>query len=132
MPKMHWYACSEVFYKGAIHWIASDDAIFVVLCFDLSSEIFRSILMPDCCDYFDGKCYGLVLLNESLTLVCYPDPGNDPQPGKESTDIWLMNEYGDLHSEEVKEYNHLQGFPRSLRIAIYKESLTPIPKRSDI
>nr|APB97056.1 S-locus F-box protein type-1 [Solanum peruvianum] len=172
MPKMHWYACSELYFKGAVHWIASDDAIFVVLCFDVCTEIFRSILMPDGCDYFDGKCYGIVILHDFLTLVCYPDPGNDIRPGKESTDVWLLKEYGinkswvkkyyftahliespitiwrdhvlflqtqsgvlisgDLHNQQVKEYDHLQGFPRSLRIAVYKESLTPIPKRSQL
>lgn len=170
MPKMHWYACSELYYKGAVHWIASDDAIFVVLCFDVCTEIFRSILMPDGCDYFDGKCYGIVILHEYLILVCYPDPGNDIQQGKESTNVWLLKEYGiniswvkkysftahpiespliiwrdhvlflqtqsgvlisgDLNTQQVKEYNHLLGFPKSLRIAIYKESLTPIQKRS--
>ncbi|XP_075095031.1 F-box protein CPR1-like [Nicotiana tabacum] len=166
LPNLCWYPCSEMFYKGAVHWFATKDMV-LILCFDLSTEIFRNMKMPDTCDFIDGKCYGLVVLDESLTLICYPNPGSVPKQGKELTDIWIMKEYGvneswvkkytirplpiesplviwrdhllflqsksgllityDLHSEEVKEFN-LQGFPKSLRIAIYKESLTPIPK----
>ncbi|OIT21444.1 hypothetical protein A4A49_54130 [Nicotiana attenuata] len=170
LPNLCWYPCSEMFYKGAVHWFATNDTV-LILCFDLSTEIFRNMKMPDTCDFFDGKCYGLVVLDESLTLICYPNPGSVPKQGKELTDIWIMKEYGvneswvkkytirplpiesplaiwrdhllflqsksgllityDLHSEEVKEFN-LQGFPKRLRIAIYKESLTPIPNGSEL
>ncbi|MCD9643782.1 hypothetical protein HAX54_031481, partial [Datura stramonium] len=58
LPSLCWYPCSEIFYRGALS------------------------LMPDSCDFNDGKCYGLIVLNESLTLPCYPNPGNVPKPGK--------------------------------------------------
>lgn len=124
--------------------------------------------MPDCCNYYDGKRYGLVVLNNCFTLICYPDPLNERNPGKELTDIWLMEEYGinkswvkkytfrylpiespleiwrdhvlllqtmngflisyNLNSDEIEEYNLQACF----RVAIYKESLTPIPKGSQL
>ncbi|XP_016457494.1 F-box/kelch-repeat protein At3g06240-like [Nicotiana tabacum] len=167
-PKVHWLPHFEIFHKGAFHWYANIDDAMVILCFDMSTEIFRTMIMPDSFNDYDGKYYSLVILNESLTLICYPDSYAEIDLTQDSMDVWIMMDYGvrdswtkkymirpppfkspltiwknhllflqnkggllisyDLISNEAKEFN-LQGYPQSLRIIVYKESLISIPKR---
>nr|ABR18785.1 class S F-box protein [Nicotiana alata] len=169
LPYVHWYPCAELFFKGASHWFGSTNTA-VILCFDMSTETFRNIKMPDTCHSKDRKCYALVVMNDSLTLICYPYPGCEIDPAIDFMEIWEMKEYGvnetwskkytitplainsplaiwkehilslqsisghlisyDLNSDEVKELD-LHGWPESLRVTIYKESLTLIPKGSE-
>ncbi|XP_060191130.1 F-box protein CPR1-like [Lycium barbarum] len=164
LPYVHWYPCAELFYKGASHWFGNTNTV-VILCFDMSTETFRNIKMPNTCHSKDSKGYGLVILKELLTLICYPYPGCEIDPAIDFMEIWAMMEYGvneswikkytipplmiesplavwkdhllflqsinghlisyDLNSNEVKELS-LHGWPESLRIKIYKESLTLI------
>ncbi|KAK4737352.1 hypothetical protein R3W88_001049 [Solanum pinnatisectum] len=153
-PNIHWFPCFEILYKGAYHWCAYAETK-IILCFDTTSEIFRA--MPHTCHSYDAKRYSLVVLNESLTLICYAD----------LTDIWMMKEYGvyeswikkytikplyieaplvllkdhllllqstsglvmsnDLTSDKLEEVN-LFSSAHSFRMIIYKECLTPVPK----
>nr|BAQ19001.1 S19-locus linked F-box protein 1 [Petunia axillaris subsp. axillaris] len=168
VPFVFWLPCAEILYKRNVHWFAFADDV-VILCFDMSTEKFNNMSMPDPCHFYDGKCYGLVILCKSLTLICYPDPMSS-NPTEYLTDIWIMKKYGekeswkkrcsirllpiesplavwkdeilllqskmghliayDLNSNNVRELD-LHGYPESLRIIIYRESLTAIPRNKD-
>ncbi|KAH0730049.1 hypothetical protein KY289_001237 [Solanum tuberosum] len=93
LPTVFWSPCSELFYKGVSHWFASGDGE-VILCFDMSTDTFRNIKMPHTCFFPNGMCYGLVILNDSLTLICYRDPTCDIDPLTDVIDIWTMKDYG--------------------------------------
>ncbi|PHT94281.1 hypothetical protein T459_02163 [Capsicum annuum] len=163
LPIVFWTPCSEILYKSVFHWFTHADGT-IILCFGMSSEKFYNIELPNTIHWFDGKCFGLVILYNCLTLICYPDPMSR-NPAKNMMDIWIMKEYSkrelwikrcsigplhiecpltvckdnllllqsktgyliayDLNSNEVKELN-LHGFPTSLRVTVYKESLTLI------
>ncbi|XP_049388877.1 F-box protein CPR1-like [Solanum stenotomum] len=163
-PILNWLPCSQIFYNGTCHWIAHT----VILCFDVSGELFRTMEMPNTRhNYVNGPNYSLVIQNESLTFICYPSvlPANDPL--EDLTEIWIMKYYNvhdswikkytirglsieiplalwkthlflfqrkngclmfyDLNSEEVKGLN-IHGCPNSMRVAVYKENLTAIPR----
>nr|BAQ18978.1 S11-locus linked F-box protein 1 [Petunia x hybrida] len=163
--------CSQMFYKGTCHWIASQDIdAFLVLCFDMSTEIFRSFKIPETCHYSDGPCCRLVLLHDSLTLIYYPYPEPVIPLEKEMLNVWVMRDYStyeswikkytitglpietplavwknclllfqnrsgclmsyNLESNEVKELNY-HGYPQSLRVAVYKDSLASIPRETE-
>uniref|UniRef100_A0A0V0HCS9 Putative ovule protein n=1 Tax=Solanum chacoense TaxID=4108 RepID=A0A0V0HCS9_SOLCH len=38
LPTLWWYPCSEIFYKGSVHWFAATNGTFLILCFDLSRD----------------------------------------------------------------------------------------------
>nr|APB97064.1 S-locus F-box protein type-1 [Solanum lycopersicoides] len=97
LPYVHWYPCAELFYKGASHWFGDGRSI-EMLAFDVSTETFRNIKMPHTCHSKDRKCYALVVLNEYLTLICYPYPGCKIDPALDFMEIWAMNEYGVIES----------------------------------
>nr|BAJ24855.1 S-locus linked F-box protein type-2 [Petunia x hybrida] len=170
-PTIYYLPCSEMYYKEAIHWFIIAETV-VILCFDISTETFRIMKMPGTCTLLDGPRYGLAVLNEHLTLICYPDPMCSIDPSEDFIDIWMMEKYGaseswikistirpvpipiesplaiwkdhllllqtkggflisyDLNSDEVKEFN-LNGHLESLRVIIYKETLTTISRISE-
>ncbi|KAG5631828.1 hypothetical protein H5410_003545 [Solanum commersonii] len=168
VPLVFWTSCSEILYNNAFHWFASTDDT-IILCFDMSTEIFYNMELPESCHWFDGKTDGLIILNNSLTYIRYPDPLSN-RPAKVLIDIWIMKEYNkreswikrcsigpitidtpltvwkddllllqtksgdliayDLNSHEIMDLN-LHGYPTSLKAVIYKESLTPIPRKGD-
>ncbi|XP_060201061.1 F-box protein CPR1-like [Lycium barbarum] len=166
LPSVFWNPCAEIFYRGACHWFATANTLQVILCFDMSTDIFRDMKMPDTCYRFDGKCYGLVVLNKSLTLICYRDPTCEIDLKEDFMDIWTMKVYGvndswikrysirplpikspltiwknlllfqsksgqlisyNFYSDEVREFN-LYGYQGSLRVVLYKESLTSVSR----
>nr|AIK66497.1 S2-locus F-box type-2 protein [Petunia integrifolia subsp. inflata] len=92
-PTIYYLPCSEMYYKEAIHWFIIAETV-VILCFDISTETFRTMKMPGTCTLFDGPRYGLSVLNEHLTLICYPDPMSSIDPTEDLIDIWMMEEYG--------------------------------------
>ncbi|XP_009625868.1 F-box protein CPR1-like [Nicotiana tomentosiformis] len=166
LPLIYWVPCAETFYKEAVHWFATIDLSMVILCFDVCTETFRNMKMPHTFIFDNEQYCGLVILSESLTLICYPNPISIDQI-QELTHIWVMKEYGvseswilkdtirpppiespldvwknnlllfqsksgllisyNLNSDEVKELK-LNGFPGSLSVKVYKESLTSIPR----
>nr|AIK66496.1 S3-locus F-box type-3 protein [Petunia integrifolia subsp. inflata] len=168
LPWPYNFAYSEIFYEGAFHWYAHKNVV-LILCFDVNTETFRTMEVPEPCASYDEKCHSLLVLDEFLTLFCYPDPRRESSPIQETIEIWTMQEYKvneswikkhtiksppiesplaiwkdrlllfqdksgilisyDLNSDEVKEFK-LDGYPATLRVIIYKESLTPIPKGS--
>nr|BAJ24854.1 S-locus linked F-box protein type-2 [Petunia x hybrida] len=170
-PSIYYLPCSEMYYKEAVHWFIIKDTV-VILCFDFSTEIFRTMEMPGTCTFLDGPRYGLAVLNERLALICYPDPMSSIDQTDDLIDIWMLEEYGaseswikiytvepvpipiesplaiwkdhllllqtksgflisyDLNSGEVKEFN-LNADLESLRVIVYKESLTTISRISE-
>nr|ABR18781.1 class S F-box protein [Nicotiana alata] len=166
LPLIYWVPCAETFYKEAFHWFGTIDLSMVILCFDVSTEIFRNMKMPRTFIFDNAQYPGLVILSESLTLICYPNPISIDHI-QEVTRIWVMKEYGvseswilkdtirlppieypldiwknnlllfqsksgllisyNLKSDEVKELK-LNGFPGSMSVKVYKESLTSIPR----
>nr|BAQ18955.1 S9-locus linked F-box protein 1 [Petunia x hybrida] len=122
LPTMFWVPCSEMFYKGACHWFALSEPDTVdILCFDLSSEVFRIMKMPDSCRFFNGPSYGLLIKNESLTLICYPDEESEVYPRQESIDIWIMKEYGAYDSWIKKQT--IRPLPIEIPLSIWKDDL---------
>nr|BAQ18969.1 S11-locus linked F-box protein type-3 B [Petunia x hybrida] len=168
LPWPYNFPYSEMFYNGAFHWNAHRNMV-VILCFDISTEIFRSMQVPESCASYDEKRHSLLILDDSLTIICYPDPRRVSSPVQDTIDIWTMNEYNvndswikkytirsppiesplavwkdcrlllqnkcgflisyDFYSNEVKEFK-LHGYPGSLRVIVYKECMTPIPRGS--
>nr|ARD08038.1 S-locus F-box protein [Solanum peruvianum] len=103
LPSVHWLPCFEIFYKGAYHWSAYAETP-IILCFDMTSETFRGIYkMPHTCHPYDAKIYSLVILNESLTLICYAGKQTVLDPIRDLTDIWVLKEYG-VYESWIKKY----------------------------
>ncbi|XP_060191309.1 F-box protein CPR1-like [Lycium barbarum] len=118
LPIMHWLPCSQMFYKGTCHWIAER----AILCFDMSTEIFRNMRMPDICPNF--RCepyYSLVILNESLTLICYPSVVPVIDPTEDLIEIWIMKDY-DLYESWIKKCI-IRDLPIEIPLAVWKDNL---------
>ncbi|XP_059289788.1 F-box protein CPR1-like [Lycium ferocissimum] len=169
LPKLFWLT-SSIFYKGAYHWITSSREFKpTILCFDMSTEIFRNMEPPNTREFSSGTIHSLLILTESLCLTCYPCLGPMIDPANILMEIWIMKDYNvyeswikkytirglptesplaiwkdclllfqsksgylmlyDLNSDEIKELN-FHGCLKSMRVIIYKESMTPIPKGS--
>ncbi|XP_049381632.1 F-box protein CPR1-like [Solanum stenotomum] len=168
LPRLFWLN-SSMFYNGAYHWIATSEGRLVILCFDLSTEIFRIIKTPNIRRCSNGTRYSFILLNGSIGLICYPCLGPMVDPMINLIDIWILKNYNvneswgkkytirclpiesplavwkdylllyqsknghfmsyDLNSDEVVELN-LHGCPKSMRVIVYQDSLTPIPRGS--
>ncbi|KAK4737389.1 hypothetical protein R3W88_001086 [Solanum pinnatisectum] len=91
----------EILHHGTFHWYAKTDRIYVILCFDISTEIFHNMNMPDACNVFHGKCYSLTILNQLLTLICYLPPNSNNDLTHDTMDIWIMMEYN-VHQSWTK------------------------------
>ncbi|KAK4737280.1 hypothetical protein R3W88_000977 [Solanum pinnatisectum] len=141
LPKLFWLN-SSMSYKGCYHWIASFEGQKIILCFDMTTEIFRNIQMPDTTKFTEGTLHSLLILNESLSLICYPsviDPNTDFKkytiiglPTENPLVMWkdyvllFQSKNGylmsyDLKQDEIKELNK-QGYPKSMRVIIYYNS----------
>nr|ABR18786.1 class S F-box protein [Nicotiana alata] len=103
LPTIFWNQCFEMLHNGAFHWYAVGDLTYEILCFDFSTEIFRSMKMPESCNAYDGKRYSLAVVNESLTLICYPSPDSEIDQTQNTMDIWIMMEYG-VNESWTKKY----------------------------
>ncbi|XP_010520737.1 PREDICTED: F-box/kelch-repeat protein At3g06240-like [Tarenaya hassleriana] len=81
---------SGVLVNGAIHWVASpeEDNRRVVVAFDLTSEQFKDMALPDEAEDCQHRFRGFVAgnLNGRLCIVNNCQEMHD--------DIWVMNEYG--------------------------------------
>ncbi|OIT08447.1 PREDICTED: F-box protein CPR30-like [Nicotiana attenuata] len=99
------WRCFNVLINGAFHWRgtnlspAGDNWI---VSFNFSTELFQNILFPEGLDI--EPCKSLVVLNESLALICYTNifyPQNVVTC--QSIDIWLMKKYG-VRESWIKEF----------------------------
>lgn len=133
----------------------------------MSTEIFRNMKTPDSRNFSNGTLHSLLLLKESISLLCYSFLGPTIDPTKDLMEIWIMIDYNvheswikiytisglptesplavwkdylllfqsksgylmsyDLNSDEIRELN-VHGCLQSMRVIIYKESLTSIPR----
>ncbi|KAG5632025.1 hypothetical protein H5410_003742 [Solanum commersonii] len=162
LPKLFWLN-SSMSYKGCYHWIASFEGQKIILCFDMTTEIFRNIQMPaDTSTFTEGTVHSLLILNESLSLLCYPSttdfmeisimkdyniyeswikkytiigvPTENPLVMWKDYVLLFQSKSGylmsyDLKRDAIKELN-IQGCPKSMRVVIYKEFLSPIQRES--
>ncbi|XP_016502576.1 F-box protein CPR1-like [Nicotiana tabacum] len=119
LPIVHWMSCSMIFYKVACHWLAIVGSKMVILCFDMSTETFRNMILPNTCNYFNGPRYGLVILNESLSMICYPDQDHMSDPAHELMDIWIMSEYS-VYDSWIKKYS-IGLLPIDSLLAVWKD-----------
>nr|BAJ24882.1 S5-locus linked F-box protein [Petunia x hybrida]BAQ18968.1 S10-locus linked F-box protein type-18 [Petunia x hybrida]BAQ19018.1 S22-locus linked F-box protein type-18 [Petunia x hybrida]BAQ19053.1 Sm-locus linked F-box protein type-18 [Petunia x hybrida]BAQ19082.1 S22m-locus linked F-box protein type-18 [Petunia x hybrida] len=111
--------CTQMFYKGACHWIATQDLdAFRILCFDMSSEVFRSLKIPENCHLFEGPWCRLALIQESLTLIYYRYPDQSTAQGKDSSVVWIMKDYS-VHESWVKNYT-ITSVPIHSPLAVWK------------
>ncbi|KAK6803228.1 hypothetical protein RDI58_001012 [Solanum bulbocastanum] len=93
-----------VFFKSACYWLAigSKDKM-IILYFDMGTEIFNTINMPDTCNSYNGPHYGLVVLRDSITMLRYRFPNPEYDPAQHLMQIWKMKEYG-LYDSGMKIY----------------------------
>ncbi|KAG5630964.1 hypothetical protein H5410_002681 [Solanum commersonii] len=120
----------EILHHGTFHWYAKTDRIFVILCFDISTEIFHNMNMPDACNVFDGKCYSLTVLNELLTLICYPPPKSNNDLTQHTMDIWIMMEYN-VHQSWTKMYM-IKPFPFEFPLTTWRDHLLLLQSKSGL
>jgi F-box interacting protein len=83
----------QPFINGAIHWLASgigsDVRRHFVLSFDISSEIFREIMLPDKIAFLSSLSLFISVYEKSLT-ACVASPY--------LRSLWVMKEYGAIES----------------------------------
>nr|AIK66473.1 S5-locus F-box type-15 protein [Petunia integrifolia subsp. inflata] len=127
LPNVFWYPCFEMFYKGASHWFAHANTM-VILCFDMITETFRRMKFPNTCHFQDENCYSLVLLNDSLTLICYPYPEKVVEHEKDFMEIWIMMEYG-VDESWIKKYS-ITPLSIETSLAVWKDHLLLLESRS--
>ncbi|KAK8688715.1 hypothetical protein V6N13_087459 [Hibiscus sabdariffa] len=72
---------SQVLVNGKLHWIATEH---MIMSFDLATEEFKEVPMPDCIG-FNGKFHELVVLRGCLSAVSFDDDA-------EEWEIWVMRE----------------------------------------
>ncbi|XP_049382596.1 F-box protein CPR1-like [Solanum stenotomum] len=116
LPKLYWSPCSQMFYKGAFHWIDQD----IILCFDISTEIFRNMNIPDTYHYYNDPFYSLIILNKSLTLICYPSILPVIDPTEDLIEIWIMKDY-DVYESWIKKYT-LRSLSMECPLAVWKDN----------
>nr|AIK66489.1 S6a-locus SLFlike1 protein [Petunia integrifolia subsp. inflata] len=99
------WRCFNVLINGAFHWrgtnISPGDDNWIV-SFNFSTELFYNILFPEGLDIEQDK--SLVVLNESLALICYTKifyPENVVI--NQTIDIWLMKKYP-MRESWIKEF----------------------------
>ena len=106
------------FINGAIHWLAStrivgndDDKRHSILSFDISSEIFREIMLPKTLSrlnycFRSPIFYSITEYGKSLALCV---------GGTRFISLWVMKEYGAAGSwAQVLDYTTLEGIPKPL------------------
>ncbi|KAK4737371.1 hypothetical protein R3W88_001068 [Solanum pinnatisectum] len=92
----------------------------VIHSFDLNTETFRTEEIPDSCYFMDGPSYGLAVLNDTFTLICYPAIER-AMDTNEFTYIWLRKDYSGCDSW-IKKYT-IKGLPIQSPLAIWRECL---------
>nr|BAJ24868.1 S-locus linked F-box protein type-4 [Petunia axillaris subsp. axillaris] len=123
LPRLFWLT-SSMYYNGAYHWITTlnhEDKL-IILCFDMSTEIFRNINTPDTRQFSSGTCHSLMLLDECLSFMCHPYLGPEIDPTTDSIDIWMMKDYNVYESWTKKYTIRVLSIDES-PLAVWKDSL---------
>lgn len=118
LPILFWLN-SSMSYKGAYHWIASVEGRNIILCFDMTTEIFRNIELPNTSKFFKGTLYSLQLLNESLSLLCYPCLASGTDPTTDMMEIWIMKDYN-IYESWIRKYTII-GLPTENPLVVWKD-----------
>ncbi|KAI4296005.1 hypothetical protein L6164_035995 [Bauhinia variegata] len=95
----------SAFASGALHWLVYDEAEFSIVAFDLGTEEFGQVPLPD----FKGKNFDMVIgsLGDCLCSIC-------------ESDVWIMKEYR-VKESWINLFSVAEGgVPRSL------ENLMPL------
>ncbi|KAG5632054.1 hypothetical protein H5410_003771 [Solanum commersonii] len=116
-------SCSQMFYRGICHWVASQDIDgnideYVILCFEMSTEIFHSLKIPEPCHLIYGPGCKLMLLHDSLTLIYHPYSEPVIADEKDFIDIWVMKDYN-VYESWIKKYT-IRGLQIDFPLAIWK------------
>uniref|UniRef100_M1AGY5 Class S F-box protein n=3 Tax=Solanum tuberosum TaxID=4113 RepID=M1AGY5_SOLTU len=130
LPNVHSYPCFEKLHRGTFHWYATSDLMDVILCFDIRTEIFRNMKMPDSSNYFDEMSYSLTVMTEFLTLICYHGPDSEINPIRDTMDIWIMIEYG-VHESWTKKHI-IKPLPIEYPLTILRDYLLLLQKKSGL
>ncbi|XP_016457162.1 F-box protein CPR1-like [Nicotiana tabacum] len=128
MPRVYWAPCSLVFYNSACHWLAiAPKDKMTILCFDMSTETFNNINMPNTCNSYNGPCYGLVVLDESITMIRYPNTNPEYDAAQDLMQIWIMKRYG-VYESWIKKYT-IRPLPIESPLAIWKDRMMLLQSR---
>lgn len=130
LPTVLWNPSFEILHHEIFHWYAKTDLIDVILCFDISIEIFHNMNMHDACNAYDGKRYGLTVLNELLMLICYPRPNRNNDPSQNTMDIWIMMEY-DVYGYWNKKHM-IKPIPIEFPLTIWRDHLLLLQSKSGL
>lgn len=122
-------SCSQMFYRGVCHWVASQDIDeYVILCFEMSTEIFHSLKILETCHLIDGPACKLMLLHDSLTLVYHPYSEPMISVEKDIINIWIMKDYN-VYESWIKKYT-IRGLLIEFPLAVWKGYLLLFQSRS--
>lgn len=118
-----------MFYKGVCYWVTSLDVDeYVILCFEMSTEIFPSIEIPETCRLINGPCCKLMLVHDSLTLIYHPYLEPVISVEKDMINIWIMKDYN-VYDSWIKIYT-IRCFLIKFPLAVWKGYLLLFQSRS--
>nr|AIG62953.1 S-locus F-box protein type-13 [Solanum chilense] len=114
---------SQMFYSGICHWFASqyikgEIDEYLILCFEMSTEIFHSLKIPEPCYLMYGPSCKLMLLQDSLALIYHPYSEPVIPDEKDLINIWIMKDYN-VYESWTKKYT-IRGHQIDFPLAIWK------------
>ncbi|CAL5336273.1 unnamed protein product [Camellia sinensis] len=91
---------SHAFVNRACHWIGFEAMTkeirrYLILSFNISTEVFREIKLPDCVSNVFRLIASVAVYEESICLFHYDRDWGYPS---KNCDIWVMKEYGVVES----------------------------------
>ncbi|RXH79967.1 hypothetical protein DVH24_041114 [Malus domestica] len=105
----------NVFVNGALHWILPRDRNldeYLIVSFDLGTELFHKITMPEALRKKGSNCY-VLRRGESLALIEIESTFLDNERHfVHQLHLWVMKEYGDVKSWIKLDSVGLQGIDR--------------------
>uniref|UniRef100_M1AK39 Class S F-box protein n=2 Tax=Solanum tuberosum TaxID=4113 RepID=M1AK39_SOLTU len=127
LPTLCWLN-SSVSFKGVYHWIAFFEGEDKILCLDMTTEIFRNMQIPDSGNYYNGTLHSLLLLNESLSLLCYPCEESLVDPTTSLMEIWIMKDYN-IYESWIRKFTII-GLPTDSPLAVWKDYILLFQSKS--
>nr|AIK66504.1 S17-locus F-box type-1 protein [Petunia integrifolia subsp. inflata] len=131
LPSIYWVPCAGMLYKEMVHWFATTDTSMVILCFDMSTEMFHDMKMPATCSRITHELYyGLVILYESFTLIGYSNPISSIDPAHDRMHIWVMMEYA-VSESWIMKYT-IRPLSIESPLAVWKNHILLLQSRSGL
>lgn len=118
LPTLDWLNSSTA-YKGVYHWIAFYEGEDEILCFNITTEIFLNMKIPESLHFSNGTLHSLLLLNECLSLVCYPCEGSLVDPTTNLMEIWIIEDYN-VYESWIRKFTII-ALPTYSPLAIWKD-----------